>query len=384
MDDATFNQQLKEVFYQGRPCSYHYTKSLAEHLIGEQVARGYVPAYAAHLRPDSAYSSDAEDSAAGVGVLKSRKAFVSASAAAAANEDDDRPNCEVLEDCEEEVENKKGRNAEKARATFGRASSGEGVHSHHSTGNNWRPFPAAIIRPSIITCAWKEPFPGWIDNYNGTTGFMVVSGKGVLRTIHANPDYVTDVVPVDVVINACISAAWYIAACRPKAALGVISTLTESAEPEVEVEAASSGQGSSRRTSSSSSGLSSCAGSGSEGGGGGVFTDKKGTGQEVFVVNCVSGWWNFPFFYLLDINFKTLFILLLLPYLGSTNAITWAQLRDISTPLLMKYPSSELFRVPGVRYHRYEALHKLNLYLEHTIPAVVTDFMFRFLGHTPV
>ena len=69
---------------------------------------------------------------------------------------------------------------------------------------------------------------------------------------------------------------------------------------------------------------------------------------------------------------------------GSTNPITWAQLRDISTPLLMKYPSTELFRVPGVRYHRYQTMHNLNLLLEHTIPAALVDFMFRFLGHSPM
>lgn len=30
--------------------------------------------------------------------------------------------------------------------------------------------PLAIVRPSIVTAAVKEPAPGWIDNINGTTG----------------------------------------------------------------------------------------------------------------------------------------------------------------------------------------------------------------------
>lgn len=31
-------------------------------------------------------------------------------------------------------------------------------------------LPCLIIRPSIICAALKEPFPGWIDNFNGATG----------------------------------------------------------------------------------------------------------------------------------------------------------------------------------------------------------------------
>ena len=206
MDDETFNREMKDIFYQGRPCSYHYTKSLAEHLVAQQVESGYIPSYCGRSRPDCADSTEVEDEVA-----------------------DDTPNNETPD-----------------------------VESPEKTA--WRPFPAAIIRPSIITCSWKEPFPGWIDNYNGTTGFMVVSGKGVLRTIHANPDYVTDVIPVDVVINTCIASAWYVAACHPK---GTSSRLA--------VRRASDG--------SSSSGLSS-AGTSERGG---------GTDSEVFVVNCVSG-----------------------------------------------------------------------------------------------
>uniref|UniRef100_A0A672Q4T5 Fatty acyl-CoA reductase n=1 Tax=Sinocyclocheilus grahami TaxID=75366 RepID=A0A672Q4T5_SINGR len=35
----------------------------------------------------------------------------------------------------------------------------------------------AIIRPSIVGASWKEPFPGWIDNFNGPSGiFIAVSG----------------------------------------------------------------------------------------------------------------------------------------------------------------------------------------------------------------
>ena len=31
-------------------------------------------------------------------------------------------------------------------------------------------LPLVIVRPSIVTPAWKEPLPGWTDNVNGPSG----------------------------------------------------------------------------------------------------------------------------------------------------------------------------------------------------------------------
>ncbi|XP_041852895.1 fatty acyl-CoA reductase 1 isoform X2 [Melanotaenia boesemani] len=67
----------------------------------------------------------------------------------------------------------------------------------------------AIVRPSIVGASWKEPFPGWIDNFNGPSGIFIAAGKGILRTMRASNDAVADLVPVDVVINAMLAAAWY-------------------------------------------------------------------------------------------------------------------------------------------------------------------------------
>uniref|UniRef100_A0A672ZYI9 Fatty acyl-CoA reductase n=1 Tax=Sphaeramia orbicularis TaxID=375764 RepID=A0A672ZYI9_9TELE len=74
----------------------------------------------------------------------------------------------------------------------------------------------AIVRPSIVGASWKEPFPGWIDNFNGPSGIFIAAGKGILRTMRASNDAVADLVPVDVVINATLSAAWYSGSQRPK------------------------------------------------------------------------------------------------------------------------------------------------------------------------
>ncbi|XP_069383835.1 fatty acyl-CoA reductase 1 isoform X4 [Paralichthys olivaceus] len=74
----------------------------------------------------------------------------------------------------------------------------------------------AIVRPSIVGASWKEPFPGWIDNFNGPSGIFIAAGKGILRTMRASNDAVADLVPVDVVINATLAAAWFSGSQRPK------------------------------------------------------------------------------------------------------------------------------------------------------------------------
>ena len=65
-----------------------------------------------------------------------------------------------------------------------------------------------------MTCAWKEPLPGWIDNFNGPTGLIAGSGKGLMRTLLCDENLVADIVPVDVPINLMITAAWHTAVHR--------------------------------------------------------------------------------------------------------------------------------------------------------------------------
>lgn len=76
-------------------------------------------------------------------------------------------------------------------------------------------LPAAIVRPSIVSAAWKEPFPGWVDNLNGPSGIIVAGGKGVLRTMVIYGEVAADIIPVDAVINLMMAVAWYTAVHRP-------------------------------------------------------------------------------------------------------------------------------------------------------------------------
>lgn len=60
----------------------------------------------------------------------------------------------------------------------------------------------------------KEPVAGWVDNWNGPTGLIAAAGKGFFRTMLCRENSVADLVPVDVVINLMIVAAWRTATTR--------------------------------------------------------------------------------------------------------------------------------------------------------------------------
>ncbi|XP_046367983.1 fatty acyl-CoA reductase 1-like [Haliotis rufescens] len=77
-------------------------------------------------------------------------------------------------------------------------------------------LPIAIVRPSIVGAAWKEPLPGWIDNYNGPSGLYIAAGKGILRSMKGDHSAVADIIPVDIPVNLMITSAWYTAVYQPK------------------------------------------------------------------------------------------------------------------------------------------------------------------------
>lgn len=90
--------------------------------------------------------------------------------------------------------------------------------------------PMVLFRPSIVISTMNEvkqndvickfslsnvklyfhsqPFPGWTDNFNGPIGLLVGCGCGIIRTMHCDPNVVSDFAPVDVAIKSMIVAAW--------------------------------------------------------------------------------------------------------------------------------------------------------------------------------
>ncbi|XP_014293865.1 putative fatty acyl-CoA reductase CG5065 [Halyomorpha halys] len=76
-------------------------------------------------------------------------------------------------------------------------------------------LPVAIVRPSIVISSVREPMAGWVDNWNGPTGIIAAAGKGFFRTMLCHENKAADLVPVDIVINLMICAAWKTATTRP-------------------------------------------------------------------------------------------------------------------------------------------------------------------------
>ncbi|CAK9831533.1 Putative fatty acyl-CoA reductase CG5065 [Anthophora retusa] len=70
-------------------------------------------------------------------------------------------------------------------------------------------LPIAIVRPSIVCAAQREPFPGWVDNFGGITGSITEISRGILRTILGNSNFKLDMVPIDYVVDTIICATWH-------------------------------------------------------------------------------------------------------------------------------------------------------------------------------
>ncbi|CAJ2659300.1 fatty acyl-CoA reductase 3-like [Trifolium pratense] len=63
-----------------------------------------------------------------------------------------------------------------------------------------------VIRPTIVTSTYREPFPGWVEGLRTIDSVVVAYGKGKLTSFMADLDAVVDVIPADMVVNAIIVA----------------------------------------------------------------------------------------------------------------------------------------------------------------------------------
>lgn len=51
--------------------------------------------------------------------------------------------------------------------------------------------------------------PGWINSKNGPSGFFMGAAKGVVRRLPVGKHLVYDYIPVDIVVNEMLVAAWH-------------------------------------------------------------------------------------------------------------------------------------------------------------------------------
>ncbi|XP_048233569.1 fatty acyl-CoA reductase 3-like isoform X2 [Ricinus communis] len=63
-----------------------------------------------------------------------------------------------------------------------------------------------ILRPTIITSTYKEPFPGWVEGVRTIDSLAVGYGKGRLTCFLGDINGIVDVIPADMVVNAIIVA----------------------------------------------------------------------------------------------------------------------------------------------------------------------------------
>ncbi|OVA01210.1 Male sterility [Macleaya cordata] len=66
--------------------------------------------------------------------------------------------------------------------------------------------PVVIIRPTIVTSTYKEPFLGWIEGVRTIDSVILGVGKGRIKCGLAKSDSIMDVIPGDMVVNAAIVA----------------------------------------------------------------------------------------------------------------------------------------------------------------------------------
>ncbi|CAM8978575.1 unnamed protein product [Rhodiola kirilowii] len=67
-------------------------------------------------------------------------------------------------------------------------------------------MPLVILRPTIVTSTYKEPFPGWIEGVRTIDSLAIAYGKGRLTCFLGDPNSTIDLIPADMVVNSIIVA----------------------------------------------------------------------------------------------------------------------------------------------------------------------------------
>ncbi|MGZ8805229.1 MAG: HAD-IB family hydrolase, partial [Microbacterium sp.] len=68
-------------------------------------------------------------------------------------------------------------------------------------------LPLSIVRPSIIESALFHPAPGWIDGFKMADPIIRAYGLGQIPEFPGIPEGISDIIPVDMVVNAILAVA---------------------------------------------------------------------------------------------------------------------------------------------------------------------------------
>ncbi|GBP48686.1 Putative fatty acyl-CoA reductase CG5065 [Eumeta japonica] len=73
-------------------------------------------------------------------------------------------------------------------------------------------LPVCILRPSIVTPALEEPFPGWVDNLNGITGKIKIKLPSMCKRASLPPESRLSLPPIDTSnrggVTSALSTSW--------------------------------------------------------------------------------------------------------------------------------------------------------------------------------
>lgn len=181
-------------------------------------------------------------------------------------------------------------------------------------------IPIAIVRPSIVGGAWREPCTGFVDNRTGPTGAIMSFYTGALQAMPGRGELVADFVPVDMVTNAVICAAWFIANHK----------WIENEDKNENITNISNFKS--------------------------LSTTNIKPDRGAFIFNFVS---------------------------GHRNPLRWHILTDSMLKMAYKYPTKNMFRLPNPFFSRAEGFYEFWNLIYHKMPSLALDTInkLKFLKH---
>ncbi|XP_053995247.1 putative fatty acyl-CoA reductase CG5065 [Hylaeus anthracinus] len=64
-------------------------------------------------------------------------------------------------------------------------------------------IPLALVRVPLVGPPYREPMPGFVDVFNGSTAFVVGSGLALGKS-----EFQAEIIPIDLTVNTLIAVAW--------------------------------------------------------------------------------------------------------------------------------------------------------------------------------
>uniref|UniRef100_A0A803LD48 Fatty acyl-CoA reductase n=1 Tax=Chenopodium quinoa TaxID=63459 RepID=A0A803LD48_CHEQI len=67
-------------------------------------------------------------------------------------------------------------------------------------------LPVVIVRPTMISSTYKEPFSGWVEGSGSLATVSIINGKGYVNFTNGDSNTIFDSIPVDMVVNSIVMA----------------------------------------------------------------------------------------------------------------------------------------------------------------------------------